>query len=338
MPVPIRPSPIREVVAKELEEIAGRAGEQLEPAVIRGLASNFPVVQAAISGDRQLLLYLQKIALPFEVEALHAPEPVQGKFGYNDDLKSFNFTRITTSFRDFVMNLIDPGPPAGAIAVQGIRASDAAPGFSERNVIAGAPAGGDYRLWLGTQAEVAIHCDPAPNIAYVAGGRRRFTLFAPEEIGNLYMGPFDPVPNGTQISLADPLRPDDSRFPLLREALARSQFAELCPGDAIFIPTGWYHHVEALAPINLLINYWWQQPVPGPSPWDALMHGFMALRDLPSADRRVWRAMFAHYIFEDNGDPGAHIQPDRRGIIARPTPAMKEAMRRRIIRALAGPQ
>lgn len=338
MPITKRPATIGEVTADELRAIAARPGDQLAPAVIRGLAAELPVVRAAASGDRQLLLYLRQFAHRFDIQALHAPEQVQGKFGYNDDLKSFNFARLETSFRDFVESLLDPGPPAGAIAIQGIKADDAAPGFAAANALAGAPAGGDYRLWLGTRAEVAIHCDPAPNIAYVACGTRRFTLFAPEEIGNLYLGPFDPVPNGTQISLADPLRPDERRFPLLVEALARSQTADLAPGDAIFIPTGWYHHVEALAPINLLINYWWQQPLPGPSAWDALMHSFMALRDLPAADRRVWRAMFAHYIFEENGDPGAHIRPDMRGIIARPTPAMKEAMRRRIIRALAGPQ
>lgn len=338
MPTSKGPAPMKEVTADELLAIAAQAGDQLAPVVIRGLAAELPVVRAAVSGDRHLLLYLLQLARPLAIQALHAPDHVQGKFGYNDDLKSFNFVRLDTSFRDFVESLLDPGPPAGAIAIQGIRAADAAPGFAEENAIAEVPAGGDYRLWLGTRAEVAIHCDPAPNIAYVAGGKRRFTLFAPEEIGNLYLGPFDPVPNGTQISLADPLSPDASRFPLLAEALSRAQTAELVPGDAIFIPTGWYHHVEALAPFNLLINYWWQQPLPGPSAWDALMHGFMALRDLSAADRRVWRAMFTHYIFEENGDPGAHIRPDMRGIIARPTPAMKEAMRRRIIRALAGPQ
>jgi quercetin dioxygenase-like cupin family protein len=36
--------------------------------------------------------------------------------------------------------------------------------------------------------------------------------------------------------------------------------AELSPGDAIFIPMGWFHHVEALERFNVLVNYWWDEP------------------------------------------------------------------------------
>lgn len=327
---------IRELAPAALPQIAAQAGEAVDPAVFRSLAADLPVVAAARRGDGELLAYLLQFALPEPVTALHAPPGVRGKFGYGENLACFNFRRIETTLARFVADLASGGIPEGAIAIQGIGVGTAAPGFAEANAIAAAPSGGEYRLWLGTGAEVAIHADPAPNIAYVACGRRRFTLFPPEEIGNLYLGPFDPVPSGTQISLADPLEPDDLRFPNLRGALSRSFQALLEPGDALFIPTGWYHHVEALDPLNLLVNYWWQQPAALPSPWDALMHGFMALRPLSPADRRVWRAMFMHYIFEDNGDPGAHIPPEARGIIGQASPAMIAAMRQSILRSLAG--
>jgi hypothetical protein len=36
-----------------------------------------------------------------------------------------------------------------------------------------------------------------------------------------------------------------------------AQEVELVPGDALFIPRDWYHHVEALERFNVLVNYWW---------------------------------------------------------------------------------
>jgi Ser/Thr protein kinase RdoA (MazF antagonist) len=88
----------------------------------------------------------------------------------------------------------------------------------------------------------------------------------------------------------------------------------------------------------LLVNYWWLDKQGVPSPWDALMHGFMALRSLSPAERRVWRAMFEHYIFETHGDPASHIPPKVRGILADATPQMIEEMRRTLVRALSSPR
>ena len=50
--------------------------------------------------------------------------------------------------------------------------------------------------------------------------------------------------------------PDLDRFPLFEAALELAQEAVLSPGDAIFIPRCWFHHVEALERFNILVNYW----------------------------------------------------------------------------------
>ncbi|MFX7984900.1 cupin-like domain-containing protein, partial [Acinetobacter baumannii] len=88
----------------------------------------------------------------------------------------------------------------------------------------------------------------------VAAGRRRFTVFPPEQLPNLYLGPLDPTPAGQPVSLVDFHQPDFERFPRFRDALAAGEAAELAPGDAVYIPSMWFHHVEGLAPVNLLIN------------------------------------------------------------------------------------
>jgi len=51
--------------------------------------------------------------------------------------------------------------------------------------------------------------------------------------------------------------PDLDRFPRYSKALEVAQNAELLPGDAVFIPRDWFHHVEALERFNVLVNYWW---------------------------------------------------------------------------------
>jgi len=84
------------------------------------------------------------------------------------------------------------------------------------------------------------------NVGIVMTGRRRFTVFPPEQIGNLYPGPFELTPSGVPISLVDLTAPDLDRYPRFAEAMAAAQSAVLEPGDAIYLPFHWWHAVESL--------------------------------------------------------------------------------------------
>lgn len=121
------------------------------------------------------------------------------------------------------------------------------------------------------------------------------------------------------MSLVSFRNPDFERYPKFREALAAAQVAEAAPGDAIFIPPLWWHHVESLDSFNVLVNYWWNDLVGDPaladSAFDALLHGMLSIRTLPPATRRAWGAFFEQYVFEDAPDTLAHIPPARRGIL-----------------------
>ena len=57
--------------------------------------------------------------------------------------------------------------------------------------------------------------------------------------------------------MVDFANPDFEKYPRFREAIAAGQMAELEPGDAVFIPAMWWHHVEGLSAFNTLVNYWW---------------------------------------------------------------------------------
>lgn len=300
-----------------------------EPAVLKGVAADWPVVRAADPAA-----WLRAMAAPRPVHFMRAPPEVEGRMHYGATIDTRNFAREEASLPDFLAALEAEAAKAqpDALALQGMPPTGHFPGFAEAHRLALLPPGVPPRLWIGNAAKVATHHDPSENIAVVAAGRRRFTLFAPEQVGNLYMGPFNPTPAGVQVSMVHLTAPDLARYPRFADALAAAQTAELEPGDAIYIPYHWYHHVEALEPFNLLVNYWWDPAPAGPgSPWDAMMAGLMALRRLPADQRRAWAAMFAHYVFLADGDPGAHLPPEARGILGATSPADLEAMRRALL-------
>jgi hypothetical protein len=169
----------------------------------------------------------------------------------------------------------------------------------------------------------------------VVAGRRRFTLFPPGEIGNLYVGPLDFTPAGQAISLVDFARPDLDRFPRFADALGRAQVAELEAGDALFIPSMWWHHVEALERYNVLINYWWRpSPAHMDSPMNALMMAMLSVRDLPPVQRQAWQQLFEHYVFAADEHTGAHIPPSARGSLRPLDASAARMLRARLLRSL----
>lgn len=321
-------TPIRilhDVTPAAFQEI--RAGG--EPAVMQGLAADWPFVRAADPSA-----YLRALALPGSVNYMRAPAEVEGRMHYGATIGSRNFMREEApfaAFLDLIAGQAEAARPE-AVALQGLPAAQLMPGFAEANPMKLVP-GVSPRLWIGNAAKVAIHHDPTENIAVVAAGRRRFTLFAPEQVANLYMGPFDPTPAGVQVSMVHLTAPDLERYPRFAAAMDAALVADLDPGDAIYIPYQWYHHVEALDAFNVLVNYWWD-PVPDASPWDAMMHGFVSLRSLPPDQRRAWRAMFDRYVFLTEGDPGAHLPPEARGVFGATSPEAIARMRQMLLAGL----
>ncbi|QDZ07391.1 cupin-like domain-containing protein [Sphingomonas panacisoli] len=306
-----------------------------EPVVMRGLVADWPVVVSAQRGE--LANYLTAMANDVQLAMVRSPASEEGRLHYSAAVDRPNFNREPASIADFFAALDQQAdaPAPDRLAIQGVAAEQILPGFAAANPMPLLPPDVEPRLWLGTAAIVATHHDQVENIACVAAGRRRFTLFPPEQVANLYMGPFHLTPAGTAVSMAHVTQPDLDRFPGFADALADAQTVELEPGDAIYIPYGWYHHVEALSPLNLLVNYWWNPARRDVgSPWDALMHGMIALRQLPPAQRRSWRAMFDHYVFKSDVDPAAHLPEAARGILGAESPADLAMMRQSIIAAL----
>lgn len=289
-----------------------------QPVVMKGLVATWPIVAAARQGDEALAssMSLNASDVPLTY-ALGGPE-IEGRFHYTDDLQHLNFVRKQTTLRSFLELLLAErkSPTGQAFAAQGIALHNCLPGFLHVHPMPLLPPAVMPRMWICNAAQVATHNDELENIACVAAGRRRFTLFPPEAVADLYMGPFELTPGGTPISMVDVTNPDLERYPRYAQAIEVAQVAELEPGDALYIPYQWYHHVEAFDAINILVNYWWDPARQDlGSPWDAMLHGIIAYRSLPADQRRAWKAAFDHYVFLQNGDPGAHLPPAARGVL-----------------------
>jgi len=282
------------------------------PLVLRGLAAHWPAVQAA--DPAQYLLGFDSGA-PMGV-AIGPPE-IEGRLFYGDDLSKLNFVRESAPFALIVDRLraaaSSAAPPA--IAAQAVGVADAFPGFAEANRLDLLDPAIPPRIWIGNRVRVATHHDMVSNIAVAMAGRRRFTLFPPDQAANLYIGPFEFTPAGTPVSLFDADAPDLTRFPRAAEAMANALVAELEPGDALYIPHMWWHHVRSLDPISILVNYWWDAappPQPGLAPIDVMAHALLAFSGLSDEQRAAWRAMFDYFVFDP--ESAAHLPEKDRGI------------------------
>jgi hypothetical protein len=301
-----------------------------QPAVLRGLARDWPAVEAARQSGEALVAFMKGFAVQQPIAALVGEPEIDGRFFYTDDLRSLNFTRGLSPLQPFLDRLLRDRehPRPYAMAVQSEPIPELLPGFERENRTDIVRPDVVPRAWIGNRIRVAPHYDLMENVGVVVAGRRRFTVFPPGEIANLYVGPLELTPAGTPISLVDLAAPDLELFPRFAQAAAAAQAAELAPGDAIYIPFHWWHGVDSLEPFNLFVNYWWNDARTDlGSPYDALMYGLYALKHLPADQREVWRTVFDHYVFASGGDPAAHLPPAVRGVLGEPTPDLLGRMR-----------
>ncbi|MFC4699991.1 cupin-like domain-containing protein [Glaciecola siphonariae] len=295
-----------------------------EPVVLKDYVLHWPVVSAAKQGNAAL----QKLLLSYYNEALvhtmRAPiegtEQAAGKLFYNEDLSGFNFSRARESLSTVFSQLNDTEHSAQETIYVGSTAVDSVmPGLRDANDLAFLRNKALASIWMGNQTRIAAHYDAPDNIACVVGGTRRFILFPADQLRNLYVGPIDFTPAGQPASLVDFYSPDFDKFPRFKCALQAAQYAELGPGDAIYIPPNWWHHVEALSPFNVLINYWWRQVDDHVGvPNDALLHAILAIKSLPKPQRDAWREIFDYYVFGDHDF--SHIPTRVQGLIGELSP------------------
>jgi hypothetical protein len=294
------------------------------PAILRGVARHWPLVRRGREGAGPAVEYLRSFATPKPVVVYAGPPDIGGRFAYDAGLTGFNFERSQGPLAQCLERLLEAAqaPEGPSLYVGSTDVEIYLPNFRAQNDLV-LDDGTFVRhpptvsIWLGNRTVAAAHFDQSHNLACCAVGHRRFTMFPPDQIGNLYPGPLEPTPGGQVVSLVDFRAPDFERFPRFRDALAAGEVAELEPGDVVFCPALWWHHVEALDGFNALVNYWWNTgPAFLDSPQITLLHALMSLRDRNAAEKAAWREVFDYYVFGEAGRAAAHLPDRARGELA----------------------
>jgi len=316
-------------MAQTLDEIDGRelsspaqflkaVIEPCRPVVMRGLVSAWPAVHAGTRSAADFQSYLARFDNGGETEAFIGDAGIAGKYYYAEDLSGFNFERRRMRFADALGTIVATHGQKGSptMYVGSVPVNDYLPGFAGHNVLPVLAPHIAPRIWLGHASNVSAHFDAYDNVACVVAGKRRFTLFPPEAIAGLYVGPIDNTMAGQPVSLAAAAPADDDKYPRFREIRERALCAELEPGDGVYIPKLWWHQVESTAPFNGLINYWWDAfQVGHDAPYTSLLLSMIAIAERPPQERQAWKAFFDHYVFRSNGHPLAHLPAEQHGML-----------------------
>lgn len=309
-----------------------------EPALLKGLVRAWPAVQAAVEAPESIVRYLKRFDRGQAVDVNFGRPEIEGKFFYNERLDGFNFVRKTRSISgsmDRILGALGKAD-AQAIYIQSVPVRDHLPGFEAENPMRLGDAGAQARIWIGNRAVVQAHFDLKENIACCVAGRRRFTLFPPSQTPNMYPGPFEFTLAGPPVSMVNLDEPDFEQHPNYREAMKHRVVAELEPGDALYIPYFWWHHVEALEDFNTLVNYWWNDaPANLGTPFDVMLHALLSLRDLPERQRAAWKTMFDHYVFGQHGDPLDHLPAPAHGTLGKHDDHARQQVRMILLNSLA---
>ncbi len=312
--------------------------EPCRPVVLRGLVKAWPIVAAGRLSPAAVQDHLKPLDAGGEIEAFFGAPAIAGKYFYTEDLKSFNFERRRMKFLAALEAIVSSAgaPGAPSIYVGSVPTGEFLPRFAALNPMPLLSPGVGPRVWIGHAANISCHYDTVDNLACVASGRRRFTLFAPQLIDKLYVGPIDNTMAGQPVSLAASSAGGAQKYPLFEQIKDRSLIADLEAGDALYLPKLWWHKVESTAPFNVLVNYWWDAFPSGPdAPYTSMLLSMITIAERPPAERQAWKAFFDHYVFRDHGHPLAHLPPEQHGLLG----SLKEnygKVRARVMHLLRG--
>jgi hypothetical protein len=328
------------------EQIPDYVYTSTEPIILKGLVKDWPLVKAGLASPATAINLLKSHSSG-KPAPVYFGEPGTRRLAYNQETTQLNFeirkSDINTVLDEILNNLDSENPPLRYIASNVIEIFF--PTLKDENDL---PFNANHfidnplefadplrGIWIGNKTLSPCHYDAQSNIACCAVGTRKFTMFPPEQIHNLYPGPLDLNPGGPAITMVDFDNPDFEKYPRYRDAIKHGQIAEVEAGDAVFIPCMWWHQVEALSPFNVLINYWWNtHPKIRGQAMEVLYHALMSIRDRPAQEKAAWKHLFDYYIFGNDTLAGEHLPEHARGALGEIDGDQARKLRARLLQKL----
>lgn len=325
-PLPFAAQPVQRVAAPSPEDM--RRDPPDRPLVLTGAIDDYPLFQTmrSLPDDAARLDALARLFGDREVE--FTVTGGEASLGYAADLSGQDFEFSSggrVPFSAFA---------ARAHATLGRRSSEVL--YLQTHDVAGWPDFdklvpahfasnrdlGKKAIWIGTGGHtVNLHHDWTQNFLHMFSGEKRVTLFPPDTLADLYPAPLDVRLGGAPGSLVRLLDGDVlQRFPRVATALERAVVAEVGPGDVLFIPGMWWHHVESFG-LNVMVNTWLYE-IPRSAVEEVTTHFVEALAlfsDLPARARSIFRDFYRFYLFRTRFDSAISGELVPEGVIRRST-------------------
>jgi len=297
-----------------------------KPAILKNAINDWDITTKVAKSPNEILNYREeKIDYP-PIGLFIGDKSIHGRYAYGQSVNERNFKQVETNLENILAHLnnyTDDSPVTAYAGAVDIRSQ--LPQFERFNPFPILPKDKQAapRAWIGNAAQISNHFDLSDNIACVVSGKREFTLFPPEQVSNLYVAPIDKTLAGPPASLVDISQPDFDAHPRYAQALESAEIATLEPGDALYIPSLWWHSVKSTGKFCMLVNYWWNNPkFRQDNTMMAMIHGLFSISHLPRAERQAWKSLFEYFVFQLDEVALSHLPENQRGVHSKMTPEL----------------
>jgi hypothetical protein len=233
------------------------------PVAIKGACREWHLTRS-LSGqrhDQEKISYFHRLLKGQKLQFTYLPPQLEGDLGFGADGRP-NVPYLTheSSASDFIDGVrrcvLDP--TYGVTYAQSRPLSafpKVAAGVGLERHIGGLPRA-SARLWVGSGGHVnALHFDCYANFIFLVAGQKRVCLFPPDSFAELEPTPPRRGIGGATSSRVKLLMLSPSERMRLRPLFKRGVYVVLRPGDGLFIPPNWWHHVEGWR-FNVMVNVW----------------------------------------------------------------------------------